>query len=534
MRKAFQSISSLRLFWLLSGLFAVFYTIQIPFSTSNADVLVYAVRSMAPRPIHEFAFLDAHNLIDGQALPNYHLGHTLVLWLVYHIMPHDLAQTIWPAGFVSAISGGLSVGLTFLIWERLGFDRIQALATALITGMVPSIWYHSLIGEVYVLQLFATLLFLYCFLENRLMGATLSFLFANLISPLSGLSFTMVVLAHRNSRWILKALGVGAGALTLYILIFVLIQSNVLNAFTSVHPGTAGHLRMWALFKFGVVMALNINILWLYFLPGCRMAWISHRHVCNCLIVGTLPQLALVIVGDGFVIDLGCFQLLLFWACCLPIGLALGSGGVSPNKSIVLASGSAIVLLFFWLLPAQQNAMALRAAGSWLRAEDQKEIRIAGHWGPGTALTLYRYGLNLEALSDNYFDISIPNQEDLIKIGDDQLILAITKKPGIRQLLAKIPLAGFKYRIHAPTKGSFADSTQLIYENRAVQLYRWIHPQVAALQVPEKMGGQAAIKNRDSGTQRLEPYLRQPVHAEITLPDRRPAYNHDLCSPDII
>ncbi|MFC1766745.1 hypothetical protein ACFL6U_32305 [Planctomycetota bacterium] len=71
------------LFWMLSIVFGVFYAVQIPFHTSNADVLVYSLRSLEPVPITEFAFLDHRYQLGDDPLPNYHLGHTLILWLVY-------------------------------------------------------------------------------------------------------------------------------------------------------------------------------------------------------------------------------------------------------------------------------------------------------------------------------------------------------------------------------------------------------------------------------------------------------------------
>ncbi|MCB9247705.1 MAG: hypothetical protein H6613_03800 [Ignavibacteriales bacterium] len=93
----------------------MFYALQIPYYTSKPDVIVFAIRALADKPILDFAYLPQETLLDGTVLPNYHLGHTLVLWLVYQIVPVSYSSTIWISGFISALSGaGISINFFYL------------------------------------------------------------------------------------------------------------------------------------------------------------------------------------------------------------------------------------------------------------------------------------------------------------------------------------------------------------------------------------------------------------------------------------
>ncbi|MFC1766746.1 hypothetical protein ACFL6U_32310, partial [Planctomycetota bacterium] len=148
-------------------------------------------------------------------------------------MPVGLAHSIWPAGLVSAISGGFIVGLTYQIWIQLRLQRTQAAAIAVVAGLIPSVWYHNLIGEVYSLQLLATLLCLLFFLRGQLILTTLAFLFANLVTPISGLAFSLFLLAYGQKRWIVRAILVGGGGLAVYLLIFQAIGIDITSAFSS-------------------------------------------------------------------------------------------------------------------------------------------------------------------------------------------------------------------------------------------------------------------------------------------------------------
>ena len=94
-----------KIFFILFFLFLIFYSVQIPLHTSKPDVIVFAIRSLSKLPIVDYAYLAPNTLLEGTALPNYHLGHTIILWLVYQLAPSNLSNTIWLSGFVSSISG---------------------------------------------------------------------------------------------------------------------------------------------------------------------------------------------------------------------------------------------------------------------------------------------------------------------------------------------------------------------------------------------------------------------------------------------
>ncbi len=209
--------------------FLIFYAIQIPLYTSKPDVLVFALRSMAESPIFDIAYLNSSTYLSCNPMPNYHLGHTLILWVAYHIFPGSITQTIWLSGFISAISGALTVVLTFLIWKKLNLTTKQSLIIALIVGLIPSFWEESIIGEVYALQFLFILLFFYSFLSEKWIWSGFFFLYACLISPLSGLSFSLILLKSKDKETLLKAFWIGLTSLIVYLLIYFSIGSNLLD-----------------------------------------------------------------------------------------------------------------------------------------------------------------------------------------------------------------------------------------------------------------------------------------------------------------
>lgn len=471
-----EDVAPEKFFWLISGVFAVFYLVQVPLSTSNADVLVYALRSIASFPITEFAFLDQRYLLRGDSLPNYHLGHTLVLWLVYHIMPAKLAHSIWPAGLVSAISGGGIVGLTYLIWIELKFKKIQAEAIAVTAGIIPSIWYHNLIGEVYALQLLATLACLLFFLKGQLIPATLAFLFANLVTPISGLGFTLLLLGQGQKKWALRAFWVGSGALAIYLLIFKSVGIDISSAFSALGHSNSASSATWSTIKFFGYVVLNLNLLIFYLPMGCKQALSQYRKASIYLCAAILPQVLMILLNEDFLMELGSFQLLIFWALSMPIGIAISQAGFTMTKRTVLFGATAMVFLFVWVIPAQHTAFDYRDAGQRLKHLESSAPRIAGHWGPATATTLNRYGWHLERLSAHLIDLPYPNQNDLIRSGEDRLILAFSNKPSLRVWLNRVPLIGLNVQPYQQIDDSLRQSIKLLYENRSVKLFRWTNP----------------------------------------------------------
>ena len=191
------------IFYSLTGVFFLFYVVQIPWKTTIQDVLLYAGSAIADKPL---LFTSYHS---GGPSGNIHLLHSVLLWVVYHLMPTNLYDSIWPAGLLSVISGTTAVGLTFLIWYRLGIQKDTAFLVAVIAGLIPSIWHHNLIGEVYSLELCFILLFLYFYVSEKYIFATIAFLCALLTTQLSAFSFTVVLLAPRTKVNLTRAFFIG-------------------------------------------------------------------------------------------------------------------------------------------------------------------------------------------------------------------------------------------------------------------------------------------------------------------------------------
>ena len=300
--------------------FLLFYTLQIPVYTYKADVIAFAIRSTVESPIIDFAYLTSETLLSGEALPNYHLGHTIILWLTYQLVPQSLVNSIWPAGFISAISGALAVLLTYLIWVNLGITKRKSFFIAVTFGLVPTFWEHSTIGEVYTLQMLFILLFLYLFLNERYIYSSISFLIANLITPLSGFAFILLFLKGFNKRNFILSIYIGGSSLIIYILIYYLLGADLLMLMNPVgqHPSERGIL--YRIVTLGIFIVLNFGFFLYYLKKGTKKLYIENKSLLTRIIVTSIPQILLVFISAGFFIEYGSFQIILFWSMAAPIG----------------------------------------------------------------------------------------------------------------------------------------------------------------------------------------------------------------------
>ncbi len=481
----FAEIKPLKIFILLTVGFFIFYSVQISFWTSRADVLTFASRSSADTPILKYAYLNYKSLLGALVLPNYHLGHTIVLWVVYHLMPDRLVSSVWPAGLVSAFSGAFIVGLTFLIWVKLGISKYRSLIISVFTGLIPSIWFHNTFGEIYALQLVSILSFLYFFLSKKYILATIAFLFACLVSPLSGLSFSLILLADWKKEIFIKAFFVGFAALVLYTLIFIAIGSDVLKIFDQLQNEYAGRSFLYRLFILILFLLLNFNFFILFFIKGWKQAQSETKTLFQKLQLALVPQLFLLFLGSTFFIELGSFQIPLFWGLAFPVGLALSNVKLYSPKVILPLLGSIILTIVLWQIPDRIMAIDRHDAGEWLKANRYTKIKVIGDWYSSIAVILERNNWNFKILSDDYFDRSYPSDSDFLATGEDSLIVVCSKKPKLRKLVSKLPIEGFKLNIYNPAKRLKSGKTEKVYENDSVILYKWkkYHPLISKNQI---------------------------------------------------
>ena len=475
MKSRIEQLKPLYLFFLLSFVFFVFYLIQIPFWTRYADVLVHSCRSLSDFPILNYAFLDERSLFlhGTKALPNYHLGHTVLLWLIYHIVPHSLAVTIWPSGFLASICGSLVVGFTFLIWLHLGLQKYISFIIAMVVGLIPSIWCMSLIGAVYSLQLLSIVLFLYFFLRNHIFLSSLTFLFANLVSPLSALSFPLLFLKSQDKETLRTAFYIGFFALLAYFLVYYLINSNVLLTFKIASMGYAKRSIFWNFSKFGIVLILNINFLLIFLVSGSGLAWQKHRNLVYGLLPAFMFQLSLPFYKSGFLSIINPYLLLLFWILSFPTGLALAQYDKIRSSIVLAFVGLFVLTQLVCMIPNKHIGVALNEAGKQLRSQAPAEIKIVGNWNSTIAVVIGKYGPDFEKISSKYIEFTFPSEADLLRTGENSLIVVISKRPYWRKELSKLPISMFKIKDKNFSEQNFCGSIQLIFENDAVYIYKW-------------------------------------------------------------
>jgi hypothetical protein len=470
-----ENYSTRKIFLALSAFFLIFYSIQIPFWTSNSDVIVYSCRASTDRPILKYAFLDKRSLQlrDKDPLPNYHLGHTIILWLLYHFMPDSIKHSIWPAGFVSAISGAFMVGLTFLLWTQLKIRKKTAIIISMIVGLIPSIWYHNLTGEVYALQLMLIILFIYLFLKNKWVLSSVAFLFANLVSPLSSISYAFLLLSPDIKKNILKFFIVGFMALCAYILIFVIIDPKFIYIFNSFEQHTSGRSFFWEIFRLGSIIILNFNFLLYYFFRGVINAGGENKKILIKLLFAISPMIILSLISGKFLNEFGSFQQTVLWALSFPVGCIISERLKSRAYLIMSLCGIILMYYFVWMIPNIQTAKDQNRAGTWLKSNIAEEVKIMGPWICTINVVVARYNWDFEKISNNYINKAKPKTDDIKKTGQKSLIIVSRKYSKMRILLSKLPIHGFRLKTYNPEEAIKTGSLKILFETDAIALFKW-------------------------------------------------------------
>jgi len=453
--------------------FLAFYVIQIPETTCKTDVITFAVRSLEETPVIDFAYLDSKTLLEGEALPNYHLGHTLILWFVYKILTPEITHLLWPSAFISALSASLAIVLTYLIWLFLGISRRTSLFMACVFGLIPIFWEHAVLGEVHALQMFFTLLFLYAFLKDRLILSTFAFLMANLISPLSGLAFSLILLKGLNKKNILVAIIIGGSALIMYFSIFMWIGADFMLLLNPVsqHPSERGFL--YRLSTLIVFILLNFNLFIYYLFFGIKKAFKDNSNIATKLLIGIIPQLVLIFVSAGFFIEYGSFQLLLFWALSFPIGLYLAEIKLKSPYFIISIIFSFALTYSLLLNPHKVIGSSLEDAGEWLLKNRFENHSIIGPYHVAINIIQSRNGNDLYNFNNYFHDHPNPEFEDIIKTNKSELILAHNKKISLRKVISNLNIPGMAVEEYNPIESIKYGVVTKIFENNFVTLYQW-------------------------------------------------------------
>lgn len=466
-------VSDGQLAFLYFAVFCVFYLLQTSGVTSNADATVYSLRSLSAFPIFDYAFLPESDPPFRLLLPNYHLGHTLILWGVYQLVPQSLAHSVWPAGFVSAISGACTVAFSYLIWRELKFERDTASASAIVAGLIPTIWYQSTIGELYALQLAVIIVFVYFFLRQCYLISAMAFLVAVLISPLSGLAFSLLLLATWNRRNLLYATLIGCGCLALYLAIFRILESNIFATFDALNAEVANRSVGYNAGKLLLVILANLNFMLLYFIAGTHSSWRLHRRTITLLALAMIPHIALIYISTEFMRERGCFLLVLLWSLSLPLGIGIVALSRASKLSLLPLALSVIVTVTLWTFPHGHIGEAQRHAGLWLRHNAEPQTRLLGDWDNGVGITVARYGWSENILATRFFEARNADTQDVLRTGESSLIVTVRKKSWLRRSLAQIPLPWFELQTYLPEQSISRGKLTKIYDNHALSLYRW-------------------------------------------------------------
>jgi hypothetical protein len=485
LRQLLEWGTEVKIFILISIIFLCFYVIQIPQWTTNSDVLVYSAKAAQKVPDLKNAFFNENYLVltSEKPLPNYHLGHTLVLWLTYKLFPEEMKESIWPSGFISAICGALTVGLTYLIWRRLGYEKKKAIYISIIIGFIPSIWYHSLIGEVYSMQLLFILCFIYCFINERFIFSGAFFLFANLISPISGMALPIVFLSRLNNLKIVKGFLILIIVTVVYFLIYLYIDSNILEIFNFLRSEGESRGRLWQVYKSVEIISLNVGLFIIFALGGAIITHRDNRRLLCGITLSIFSQvLMLIILGDEGLTEGGSFWLLLFWFVGSMIGVKMAEirrGSIYISLFLVW---SVIVTYTFWIYPNTVVGENRYLAGKYISKVMPESVKIAGNWQASIGVVAGKYGINYGRMSEMYIELPNTNGIELHSEKEEKLLIVIDKskeplyplKAALLQISGLSNIFGLRMINYESTdKAKLLEHSEKIYENDSVAVYRF-------------------------------------------------------------
>lgn len=438
---------------LFSGVF-LFLTVQLPWTSSNADVYDRAAFAAGA---------------DAPAL-NYHIGQTALLWLVYRAAPLSLRQTLWPAGLLSALAVALAIAATFALWRRLGMTRLDACAVAIAALLIPSIWYHGTIGEVYGLQLCFSVLFALFFVDRKLVWAALFFLGAILVSPLAIFAAPLVLLARGQTHVLRDAVLVGALSSVLYLPVLLLIGSSVETGFSEVHSPPQGWMMAVAerTLRLGVILGANLGGYLPWLLLGAR----PFRRLPQfaALSVIALSQLILPTLDRQFLVELGSFQLLLWWVVAVPLGLGLVKLGTSRSVLAALLVGVGVTS-GLWLLPNARVGKVLEETGAELRGRFVRPMILVGPWNETWPIALAFYRWDYVTAARHFHETTRASSSELSRLGAEEALLVV-RRGGVRARLARI-LPTYVHEESLIDEDLARSLPPAVLANEEVAVYQW-------------------------------------------------------------
>jgi hypothetical protein len=441
---------TLTLLLCLGGL--VFLGVQVPWSSSNADVYDYA----------------AYAAQSDWPSRSYHIGHGVVLWMIYHVVPVCLRSTIWPSGFVSAGAIALAMAATFALWRRLGLLKREAGAIAVATLLVPSIWYHGTIGEVYALQLCLCVLFALFFADERLFPAALFFFLALLVSPLSVFAAPLLLLPRGRPRLLKQAAIVGAAAAALYAPVATMIRSSLKVGFSDLGASASATGPLEQIGRLGLILVVNLAWCSPWLLLGARR--LLALRAALALSATAIVQLAMAVSAKDFLVELGSFQLLLFWVCAVPIGL-----GLARARSLSSVAGtvavSALLTSALWLVPNASTGRELEDLAHELHGRFQRPIEFVGPYNETWPTVLSYYGWDYRAATRHFHETEEVSARQLARLGEPEAVLLL-RRGGLRERLAAVFPAWVAAKRPMPEELRGALGTK-IAANDAVAAYYW-------------------------------------------------------------
>jgi hypothetical protein len=424
-------------------------------------------------PVLRYSHLQEGSSINSPIFYNYHLAHTLILWLIYQISPAIIQKTIIPGGVVSAVCGSLCIGYTFLVWKNFGLSKKQSVITAIVLGITPSFWFQCLIGEVYSIQMLFVTMFVYYFLLNKIIRATLLFLLSVLVSPLSAIGFSFILLVNRiDKKFFLKAMFCGTVSLICYLLIFFYLDADlslVLKPFMDPERSI-----LYKAYKFLYILLVNYAGLLIFCVYGIYIFYEKLRTKFYAIAAITVIQAAFIFTKTEFMTELGSFFLFLFWIASVFIGVGI-EGSIKAKKKFIFMCVAMVAISFtsFWIVPNNLIALAKQEAGKWLKDNIDDDVKLIGEYDYGIGITIGRFGWDMKNILNTYIEEGAPNEKTLLQTNEQKIIIVNSTSSYFRQWAHSIlPNIVAKSHYNRETETNLGISKK-VYEDSFVTLYEW-------------------------------------------------------------
>ena len=184
-----------------------------------------------------------------------------------------------------------------------------------------------------------------------------------------------------------------------------------------------------------------MNLLLIFVIKGSRVILIKYKkYILGLVAAAFIPQLVLVLFGTEYAFfELGSFQLLLLWLCCLPAGLAINNKYWFRPTVIFAMFGLCFIAIWNWGIQSYLVANDRYEAGHWFTAQEFKDVKLVGNWQAVFTIAMLKNDWDVDKAISQFIDQSYPDDDLIEELKREPFVYVECKRfhPSIRSFFCK-------------------------------------------------------------------------------------------------